>query len=126
MWRPHITFTSIPYPVVEGRVLAGTILHPTMGELVVASLYAPSEGSSAISGQQQQFLHQTFDLLRSWGKPFLVGGDFNLLPHLVAAETRAHCPVATVVTTDGPTCLTRAEEAKAIMAPIEVLNSFKK
>ena len=65
MWRAHVAFRSLPAEVIPGRMVAGVLHHPVVGEMVLASVYGPCRGSGFLSDEQADFLTAVFQYLRS-------------------------------------------------------------
>ena len=100
LWSPRLAVAPLG-EVFPGRAAAALWSHSRLGDVVLISVYGVCGGGVAANRPLWETLAA---FLAEVGKPFVLGGDFNLSPAEVATLVGESSLPAVVCPAGGPTC----------------------
>ena len=110
-WRRHLCVSAHSTVPPTERYVAVTLRSTSLGEVVIGSLYLHQGTTLAQGGQADKLLMHVFGNLRELGAIFLIGGDFNHPPLLIAAWLEANAMPFLVVAQPAPTFVSRGGQS---------------
>ena len=101
--KPHLAYRPLAFDGQRGRVCGGVLRTAALGDVLLATVYAPDGGNLAPGSQADTCLSGLMDAIRMHCLPTIIGGDFNKSPAAVAQWLQQQGSALQVWATPGPT-----------------------
>ena len=101
--KPHLAYRPLQLEGQRGRVCGGILRTAALGEILLATVYAPDGGNLAPGSPADVCLAGVLDAVRAHCLPTIIGGDFNKSPSAVAQWLQQQGSALQVWATPGPT-----------------------
>ena len=102
LWRPDYEVIGMAQ-VWEGHANGILVKLAKVGCIAIFNVYGCPEGNQEFN---RRLLSKVAQQATAWGKPFLIGGDFNMLPEEVQGMLQEQAIPAQVNAPAGATCIT--------------------